>query len=275
MRYRNDNRDRKVDDQDEIRSENELLKLKLEREGVMGSNGSAHRPTREDQWLNSVYNFEQQYKGANLIKVYDFLGRPAVKKMHELKPVEIGSELDRIQSLMEEKGMTLDCSGDYDHAIIYRFVTEELFLHEIEDVSMAGTVIHFIYEEFHPNHELDLRRYAGELIEILFRKKWDRFDSHCFAGHVGFKGRIYDNEGIADIIQAFQEAHESFSVEQFEIQNVKFDLAKEHAGVDARIRYRALGNRYRYFDGLCKITFLFQWGYWYIDGFKLPGFGND
>ena len=102
----------------------------------------------------------------------------------------------------------------------------------------------------------------------------DKFDSHCFAGKVEFKGYVYKNEGIADIIQTFQEAHDSFSVEQFQIQDVKFDLVKERADIQAWIRYRSRGNGNRYFEGSCKITFLYQWGYWYIDGFRLPGFGD-
>ncbi len=272
---RNDNHARQVSAKEEIRVENELLNLKLEVEyGMLASNLSANPPALENQWLNNVYNFEQRYKAARRIRVYDFLGRPAFKKMDELRPEEIGAELHRIQSIMERKGIALDCSCDHDDALIYRFVTEELFVHEIDDVSTENMVMHFIYEEFHPNHDLDLGRYANELIEIVFRKKWDRFDSHCFAGRVEFKGCVYDNEGIAGIIQAFQEAHDSFSVEQFEIQDVKFELAKEHAEVEGRIRYRAKGNGNRYFDGTCRITFCLQWGYWYIDGFKLPGFGD-
>jgi hypothetical protein len=229
----------------------------------------------ENQWLSHIDNFEQQYKDARRIKVFDFIGRPAFRKMDDLKPEEIGSELDRVLSFMGEKGISLDCSCEYESAIIYRFVTEELFEHEINDVSMEGMVTHFLYEEFHPNHDHDLRKYVDEFVEIVFRKKWDRFDSHCFAGSVAFKGCEYDYEEIAGIIQAFQEAHDSFSVEQFQIQDVKIDLEKEHAEVQARIQYRSRGNGNRYFEGICKITFLFQWGYWYINGFRLPGFGDD
>ena len=281
MKYRNENPAGPVlfawqaSAKDELKEENELLKLKLELEyGMTRSNTSALQPAMENQWLNHIFNLEQQYKDARRIKVYDFIGRPAFKKMEELKSEEISNELDRMQSLMEEKGIALDCSYEYEKGVIYRFVTEELFEHEIDDVSIEGVVTHFLYEEFHPNHDQDLPRYADEFIEILFRKKWDRFDSHCFAGSIGFKGCEYDNAGIAGIIQAFQEAHDSFSVEQFEIQDVKFDLEKEHAEVEARIRYRSQGNGNRYFEGTCKITFLFQWGYWYINGFRLPGFGD-
>src|SRR5258706_1754654 len=275
MRYRNDTRARQLSEKDEFMEENELLNLKLEVDyGMAGSNMSAQRTTLENQWLNSFGNVEQQHKRAERIKVYDYLGCPAFKRMDQLKPEEIGAGLDIIRSHMEKKGIVLNFNCDVDPVIMYRFITEELFKHEIDDVSNKGMVIHFIYEEFHPNYDLDLRNHADELIEILFRKKWDRFDAHCFAGRVDFKGVQYRNEGIAGIIQSFQEAHDSFSVEQFEIEDVQFDLRKQYAEVDARIRYRAKGDVIRYFDGTCRITFLFQWGYWYINGFALPGFGD-
>lgn len=275
MRYRNENTARQVSTKDEFDVESQFLRFKLELEfNLRGGNATTLQPVVENQWLNYIYNFEQQYKEVKRIKIYDFIGRPVFKKMEQLKPEEIGVELDRILSVLAEKKMALDRTCEYDHATIYRFVTEELFEHEIDNVAIEGTVTHFIYEQFHPNHDHDLRKYADEFIDIVFRKKWDRFDSHCFAGRVGFKGSEYDNTGIAGIIQAFQEGHDSFSVEQFQIQDVKFDLDKVHAEVEGRIRYRAKGNGNRYFEGTCKITFLFQWGYWYIDGFRLPGFGD-
>jgi hypothetical protein len=261
---------------DEFTEENELLRLsRFEPEyGTEESDTPGREPAIEYQWLKRIQNFEEQYKGAKRVKVYDFLGRPAFKKMEELKPQEIEAELDRFQSLMEEKKMALDCSSDYDKAIIYKFVTEELFEQEIDDVSADGVVTHFVYEEFHPNHELDLRKYADELIGILFWKKWDKFDSHCFALSVGFKGSEYDPASVGDIIQAFQETHGSFSVQQFQIQDVKFDLVKGRAEVKALIRYVVHGNEILTFDGDCVINFLYQWGFWYICGFRLPGFGD-
>ena len=259
----------------EVKAEDPLVKLKHEMEyDVEGSDNFDRQPAIEDQWLNRIESFEQQYKDAKRIKVYDFLGRPAFKKVKELNPDEIGAELDRIQSLMDAKKMVLDCSCDYDKATIYRFITEELFEHEIDDVSKEEIVTHFIYEEFHPNHDNDLRKYADELIGILFWKKWDRFDSHCFAVSVGFNGCRYDPSSIGEIIQAFQETHSSFSVSEFEIQKVKFDMVKEHAEVKAHIRYVAHGNEIQTFEGVCVINFVLQWGYWYISGFRLPGFGE-
>jgi hypothetical protein len=260
---------------DQLMAENQLIKLKLELEyGMSDLTSGSLQPAVENQWLRHLYNFEQEYKEAKSIKVYDYLGRPDFRKVEKLNPREIEMELDRILSLMEEKKLALDYSGDYEKPVLYKFVTEELFEHEIEDVSLDGMVSHFIYEEFHPNHEQDLRKYTEEFIDIVFRKKWDRFDSHCFAAQVQFKGTEYDNEGIASIVQTFQEAHDSFSLDQFQIEEVTFDVEKEHAEVLALIRYDAKGYVRRAFGGTCKISFRFQWGYWYINGFRLPGFGD-
>jgi hypothetical protein len=39
---------------------------------------------------------------------------------------------------------------------LYRFIAEELFFHEMNNVRVKGMVTCFIYEEFHPNAKLDI-----------------------------------------------------------------------------------------------------------------------
>ncbi len=259
---------------DELKAENEVLKLKLELEfGMDVSYKSSLDPATENIWLTYLYNLEKHYKDARRIKVYERLGRPAFKRVGEVKSGEMESELDRLLSLMERNGIALDCSVDYDKAVIYRFIVEELFDVEIDDISIDGYVHHFIYEEFHPNHDYDLRRYADEFIEVLLRGKLEEFDSHRFADCVTFKGIEYDHSEIFAIIKSFQEAHHAFNVDRFQIQNVHFDLEEGGATVQAQIQYAAKGNKNRTHKGNAVINFILQYGYWYINGFKLPGFG--
>ena len=175
---------------------------------------------------------------------------------------------------MHLKGMALDCGCDYERAVIYKFITEELFEHEMDNISVSGMVTHFIYEEFHPNHEQDLKRYTDELVGILFRKRWDRFDSHCFAQEGSIQGSGIQQRRDRSNRQNLQEAHRAFQVEQFEFQDLSFDMDKQQAEVHGLIRYTALGNGNRTHGGTCKVNFAFQWGFWYISGFRFPGFGD-
>src|SRR5258705_13603249 len=78
---------------DKVKAENDLLKLELEPEHGMEEIDTSELQTEiEYQWLTRIQNFEEQYKDANQIKVYDFLGRPAFRKADELKPGEIEAE---------------------------------------------------------------------------------------------------------------------------------------------------------------------------------------
>lgn len=63
-----------------------------------------------------------------------FIGKPEFKKFEELNPEEIESELDRLLETFEKESVSISFCCDYDDEIIYRFITEELFEEEIDDI---------------------------------------------------------------------------------------------------------------------------------------------
>jgi hypothetical protein len=141
------------DENDEIRAENALLKLKLDVDHKMEmSDFSGIDPVTENRFLTQVLSFEQHYQNAGTIRLYDFLEQPAFRRLDELADEEIGEELDRLRNIMEGKSIVLDCIESYPDWVIYKFITEELFIHEVDNFSIEGMVRHFIYEEFHPGH---------------------------------------------------------------------------------------------------------------------------
>lgn len=151
MKQSDENEDLNNDGNDEVRADNALMKLKLEMEyGMKGTEFSEISPLIEHQFLSQVLEFEKQYKDAKQVSVYDFLGRPSFRKAEELLPEEFGPELERLRSVMREKNVVLDCIDTYPDELIYRFVTEELFLEETDDFTIEGMIKGFIYEEFHP-----------------------------------------------------------------------------------------------------------------------------
>jgi hypothetical protein len=264
--------------EDELKSENALLKLKLQLEhGMNMSESSELGPEMENEWLNNIYLFEQQHKNAKQVKVFEVIGCPAFKKHDELNKEETSKELNRLLDLMAEKEIVLDILCQYDDLVIYRFVTEELFEHEMDGIRIPGMVLHFIYEEFYPNHDYDLRRYATEFIETLLSGKWNsEFDTSTLASMVQFFGKDYDNDAISNIILAFQESYGSFKIEELEIENVNFNIERENATVQIQLTYSAQppGGSNMIHAGKSILGFIMQWDYWRINSFRLPGFGN-
>jgi hypothetical protein len=263
------------DSEGDLKFENELLKLKLEVEhGMRQEDTSSLSSEIENRWLNQIYSFEQQYNDAKRIKVFDALARPMVRKLEELLPEEVPGALDKLLTLMEERGIVLDCCCKYEEAIIYKFITEELFNCEVDDISVPGMVCHFIYEEFYPNHEYDLRRYSNEFLETLFVRKWERdYNLHSLSLTVSYKGISYSKDEFSGIILAFQESR-NFQLQEFEIVDVVFDVDKGSAKVEGRLIYQASSNQEtQFYSGDAELEFTLNFGYWYISKVQLPGFG--
>ena len=267
-----------LDPMDDLRAANELIKLKLELEHKMVIGDATElSPEIENEWLNHIYNFEKLHKECKQAKVYDLLGRPAFAKYDQLSEEQVREELERLTKLMEEKSIALDCCCEYDAVIIYRFITEELFEYETDDFVMEGMVRHLIYEEFHPNHDYDLRRYSTRFIESVLSRKWnEQFDTLMLAEPISFLGKEHTAVRISSIVLAFQEAHTALEIEKIEIESVTRDVDKNQAVVEVRLAYRAHPQQgeARMFSGKSIVCFVYENDDWSISAFEFPGFGD-
>jgi hypothetical protein len=138
---------------DLLKAENAVLRLRLEMEhGMKDSQTRGLSPQLENMWLNSIFKFEENWKTAPTVTVFKHLGEPRFPDASGLSPHEISRELRRLTDYMQSKGVVLDCINEYEDAVIYRFILEELFKAEV--TFMPGMIMHFIYEEFHPGESL-------------------------------------------------------------------------------------------------------------------------
>lgn len=262
--------------EDDLRAENNLLKLKLGVEfGMRMEDASDLEPELQNEWLKSVYAFEQKFKDAKKVKLYDYIGRPTFKKWNTLTAGETIKERERIELLMENNGVELGCLGRYDDAIIYKFITEELFEHEMDDMRIPGMTCYFTYEEFHPNHEYDLRKQTSRFVEAIFTRPWDEeFDGVGLADKVSFAGRPHDRRSISSIIRTFQEAHGILVVERMDITQVNINSSVTNADVISTITVCGKmrhGENIRY-EGRSTFRFVKSDDYWYVRDFDIPGF---
>jgi hypothetical protein len=123
----------------------------------------------ECEFLQRIEEFELKWASHQITTVRAFIGDPPIRPAAELSDSELEEELVYLLSALDENDVEIDFCERPDDREVYRFITEELLEHEIDDIRVPGMVCHFIYEEFHPNPEAAARaavhRFIGELFE--------------------------------------------------------------------------------------------------------------
>ena len=267
----------KEDELDRIRIENEIKKMKLSLEhGASFFSPSEKKlsPEQEGEWLNQVQKFEDSYTKSKRIVIYDFLEKPTYKPVNEVPEAEIKSELKRILNLLGQKGVGIDTICKVDNRELYRFITEELFHEETDDMMIEGMTYNFIYEEFHPNHEHDIKTHCKEFVDGLLNKKIKLNPSF-----MAMCDEIYSNDGILKQddalkrMETFREAFSSFKLQHFKMTLVKID--EKNADVSFDIKYTGIiegGNEKKTFSGIGDFMLKYEHDYWCINKIGIPGF---
>ncbi len=254
-----------IDDElEKLRIDNELKKMKLMLEHgaiITGpSDTKAVHPLIENEFLNSVEAFENSFRNAKPILLYDFIERPVFIPVADIPDSQVSVELDRIMNMLNKNGIQLDTLCDVEEREIYRFVTEELFVHEMDNMRIPGMMTCFIYEEFHPNHEYDLRRYSFEGIEAFLNKEAEYYEGH------------FTKEAVESAwFRTFRDAFGSFSIQHFEITDIT--TGDINALVSFNIDFTGIieGSTLKQnYAGTGSIEFLYQYGYWYIEMINFP-----
>jgi len=265
-----DNEFKNLSPEEKLKAENEMLKIKLNAEFGMINSGDIQDDRLNNEWLNHIYEFEKQYAENKQIKVYDFIGKPAFKKIHELNKELVTLELNRLREIMMASSVTLDTICDYDDETIYRFITEELFEKETDDIRIPGMMLCYIYEEFHPNHPYDLKERANEFISLLIGKRGGSFENHWHLEKtICFNERLFTKEEFAEVVKSFQSLHQKMKLLKFNIQTVKFDLENSSGLLDGVIDYKLKTKEILkepvHFD------FILSYDWWIITKVLIPG----
>jgi hypothetical protein len=244
----NDDEEKFSDDPEEqLRIENDLLRLKLQAE----TGADLHQledvpPEVEHAFLNNILAFERQLDSVEEVSIFEILGEPTdFRNESELDDDEVDAELDRLIELMSENRIEVDYGMEYPARLKYKFITEELFLHETQRFDIPDMVNHYIYEEFHPNHKLTIEGLAEEFLEMWLAKSMDE-DSFIFGKEfVSQEHGVYSKSQFFGIIRNIFDAYLSFDHGDYEIENISFDEINDGTGVkglgfaEGTIRYEA------------------------------------
>jgi hypothetical protein len=247
-----------------IEDENKFkrMKIELEHDGVFGKMNADIPPEIESIFLDNIMQFENQFKNAKRITVYEKVGKPNWIKSQELSAEQLKEELERLFVILEDSGIVLDILYDYPNEIllIYNFITLELFNEETDDISIEGMTSNFIYEEFHPNYYEDLRKESFEFWTDYFANNSEHFDEFTLTSLLN-AGELID----------FRDSFSTFKNIKINIKSVDFSIEDEKATTKVQLNFEAIIDPQHkvVFDCESAMDFIFR-GYWSLEEAELP-----
>ena len=252
-----------------------------EKYGAQFSNMGDLPPEIENEWLKYIENFEQQHKNAENIAVWNFIGKPEYKKIEELQAEEIPAELERLFGILNENQISLDTLCEVEDEKLYRFITEELFVHEMDNIRIEGMMTCFTYEEFHPNAKLDIE----DAYDYFFRMTMSKMENINGNGYdmlyvdtdryEDANGAVLDKKKVESCINNFLDSFDKFEIISNEIKSTNINAEENDAVVKFYIHYQGLfdkGSEKVEFKGAaCFRLRPCEYGGWSIYNIDLPG----
>ena len=264
-----------------LKIENEFLKLKLKAQYgdtfFMQSNADLP-PEIENQFLKNMMAFEENHQNAEYTTVYEKIGKPLYKPVTEHNSNEIAAALKALTDNMEQHGIHLDiCDGPSPDEVIYQFITEELFEHEIEKVPVFGSTCNFIYEEFHPNDKADIEKNTHGFLQHWFTRSFDEFSTELDYHLITADGRQLKKEDVLQKMQIFFDAFLDFKDDVYNIDEIKFELHEDGRGLghaEGMLKYDAVmeNGEIIHYEGPYKLYMQRTDKWWSIFYFVMPGF---
>jgi hypothetical protein len=254
---------------DFIRQENELTKLKIQAEfGIELEHDSKLNPAVENIWLNQILEYERAMKDNRQITIGEYLDQPACKPVDELTDAEISEELQKIMELMQSRHLVIDSICSVEDREMYRFITQELFAVKTDSNLPKNMIVCYIYEEFHPNDEYDLKNFTQEFLEGLTKKDFD--PGRGFANKKGEEEKIRIDK-LVRRINLFRNAFEKIEVASLEFSSLNIHENTAEINIDYTLDvYPSAGIKHE-ISGNGKISFLKEFELWFIDDVDMKG----
>jgi hypothetical protein len=267
------------EDIENLRLENEIKKIKLSLEhgtDLSGQLSDAELPPEvEGKFLDYIQQFEDEFAKRRTILVYDLAGRPECRPEAEIPEDEISAELKTVLNILHINSISITTICDVPERELYRFITEELFNVETNDIRIPGMSHGFIYEEFHPNHEHDIKNRVTELVEYLFDKeKENATDLWELADEVETGDKVFPKKDLIEKLAHFRDAFSSFTVHDFSINVITASDADDNGEAHCTIHYSAdiEGSAETMdFEGESAFCLKRQYEWWMITKFEIPG----
>lgn len=204
--------------------------------------------------------FDRKFSIIGMITVFERLGKPEFRRCADIPDHEIGVELEKLMKLMYRHQLAADTICGVDDREFYRFITEDLFPQEIEDIKVEGMMTNFIYESYHPNHLHDIEDVCSYFTQSFLNRDPGFFSSYL-------SPEAQENDWFYN----FSESFDKMDLIEFSILSI--DITDKWAKVSYSIHFTAENLKPKLlkdYIGKGEIELIYHGKAWYIHRFRLP-----
>jgi hypothetical protein len=204
--------------------------------------GDDEPPEPYNTWEEYFDDFDRQLEEAQRTTVRRKIGNPPIRLSNGIPDSEIEEELDKLIELLYDNLIVIDFIHDIDDREAYLFIKEELLDESMDDVHIPNMYSHFIYEEFHPNDEDDIKLWTGEFLDIFFKE-----GTTGFFIPIGDK-ELYDAEGRPISVDEFKKQIDDFHalysvITEYEHEIININIDGNYATVEVETAWAGLNSR--------------------------------
>jgi len=213
------------DPKENLRLENEILRIRIKTE--LGGDYESDEnlpPELENEFLKNILAFEHRYSKIKMVKIADLLGNPVMIKAARLDDKAIIAAYQDLEELLAQKNIVVEFTRPRDERFKYRFITEELFEHETDDMEVQGMTKYFNYEEFHPDHEAEIKEYTIKFLADWFVRKTEAAKWYMDDQFLQPDGKVFTKEEMIASFKKVFAAYVAFEECGYAMDDVHYDL---------------------------------------------------
>lgn len=270
------------DEKENLKNENEFLKMKMMLEsgarfGSMSEKKLA--PDIENQFLNYIMAFEKQAQERKMIKVFDKIKRPThFKPVDEISDDNIDNAWKMLDEYLNKYGIDLGfLSPKVTARELYRFTFEELFDYEMDDMDVPGMMSCFTYDDFYPDQEYENKRTSvDDVIEHIFEKEPFKWMHHFRNENLRLNKHFpLTQDKFKNLVNRFKEAYLDMKLEPInQEEDTLCVFEKENCQVKGPFKLTLkLPLEEIIIEGNWTVKFELdeKFGYWYIINVQIEG----
>lgn len=263
--------------EENMQFENEFLQLKLSAETGAETYFTSKLPLEiQNEFLKNIIEFENDFPRTSMKSVFKVLNEPVLPLASKLNDHALEKALHGLIKLLHQKQITIDFLGKYDSRTKYNFIIEEIFKEKMPESISPGMTCVFIYEEFHPNHALEIEKKTNCFISDWVKQSIHENHSHLADTFTSPTGKILRKDEITSKINKVFKSYTEFKNCRYTIDEVNFELNKDTGMgfADGYIKYMAvLSDKDEIvIEGPFKLYFNLEYDCWSIFYFVFPGF---